>query len=296
MLSSHWLALLLVGMNGFLGVGRDRQPDFTGAISGEFRFVDSRTYAPEIQADGIIHVDDDLTLSAANGARPYVTLTPSSGNVVTIHSSNADASLVIDGLWLGVFGAAGGGTMLVIDGTWRKVTLRNTTIDPGGQRAAAVGQAAEAIPAVRLVFAGAIDDAQIDSTILGRIEERQTKVDPCATDTVSICNSIIRGETPDPAILLRNAALRLDNCTVLGDVVCGRLDASQVLVDGRVRVEDQQNGCFRFSAAARGGRVPRPYESHWPRNDCAKTRSNCVPHQAFSHSGWMGPASRVSRI
>src|SRR5690606_692838 len=40
-------------------------------------------------------------------------------------------------------------------------------------------------------------------------------------------------------------------------------DASQVVVDGRVRVEDRQAGCFRFSAAASGGLVPQPYRSHF---------------------------------
>ena len=248
---------------GFSPVNID-QPDFTATISGEFRFMDSRTFAPLIPANGVITADDDLTLSAADDERPYVTLTPGNGNMVTLRSTNSDAELVIDGLWIGVFPAMGSGaTRLRIDGTWHKVSLRNITIDPGGERAAAPGQPPEAIPAVRLLFGGAIDEIVIDSAITGRIEEQVTPLDPCATDTVAICNAIIRSESTAPAIRMRNADLCLDECTIFGNVIAGRLDASQVLVDGLVRIEDQQSGCFRFSAAAAGGRVPQPYESHF---------------------------------
>ena len=64
-------------------------------------------------------------------------------------------------------------------------------------------------------------------------------------------------------MFLRNARACLDRCTLFGDLVSGGLDASEVLVDGQVRIEDAQNGCFRFSAAGRGGRVPHAYESHF---------------------------------
>jgi hypothetical protein len=45
-------------------------------------------------------------------------------------------------------------------------------------------------------------------------------------------------------------------------VACARLHASELLAAGRVDVTDIQQGCFRFSAALRGSRLPRPYESH----------------------------------
>jgi hypothetical protein len=41
-----------------------------------------------------------------------------------------------------------------------------------------------------------------------------------------------------------------------------RLYASETLVTDRATVTDTQNGCFRFSAAKEGSRLPRPYESH----------------------------------
>jgi hypothetical protein len=64
----------------------------------------------------------------------------------------------------------------------------------------------------------------------------------------------------------------LERTTVLGDVVVNRLDATEALIDGVVRVTDNQHGCFRFSATIApslvptkpgyNGRLPRQYESH----------------------------------
>jgi hypothetical protein len=233
-------------------------------ISGEFRFMDSRTYRPQIPANGVIRADDDLILSAANGARPYVTLERSSGATITLRSMNPEAELVIDGLWLGLFRTgSSSSTRLRIDGQWRKVTLRNVTIDPGGIRAVAPGQPAETIPGVRLVLADAIDDMEIEGSVLGGIEEQSSSTDPCAADTVKISNSIVLNEDSGITVRLRNAKLFLENCTVFGDLVAGWLYASQTIVDGQVRVEDRQSGCFRFSAAAEGDLIPHPYESHF---------------------------------
>jgi len=239
------------------------QPDWTAPLSGEHRFVDNRTYRPQIPASGIIEADGDLVLSAANQTRPYVVLEPAAGDTVTLRSTVPGARLVVDGLWLAVIAGAAGPTTLRIDGTWAQVILRNVTIDPGGERAAAPGQAPAPISAVRLAFSGAVDDLVIERCVTGRIVEVGTPLDPCATDTVRISDSIVRSATGDPAISLRNASLTIDATTVFGNVVVGRIDASELLADGRVLVEDQQAGCFRFSAAAAGSRTPHPYESHF---------------------------------
>ncbi|MGZ8311359.1 MAG: hypothetical protein ACXWUR_04770, partial [Allosphingosinicella sp.] len=241
----------------------DLTPDWTSAISGEHRFMDNLTYRPQLPATGIIEADGDLVLSAANQRRPYVVL-ETAGDTVTLRSTQPGARLVIDGLWLGVFETGSTGpTTLRIDGTWAQVVLRNVTVDPGGERAAAPGLPPDPIPAVRLAFSGAVDDLVIEHSVTGRIAEVGTPLDPCATDTVRIADSIVRSATADPAIALRNASLTIDATTVFGNVVTGRIDASELLVDGRVLAEDQQTGCFRFSAAATGSRTPHPYESHF---------------------------------
>lgn len=240
------------------------QPDWTAALAGEHRFMDNRTYRPQLPPNGIVEAEGDLTLSAANQRRPYIVLEPAAGDTVILRSTRPGARLVIDGLWLGVFGAgAAGPTTLRIDGSWAQVVLRNVTVDPGGERAAGPGQPADPIPAVRLAFGGAVDELVIERCVTGRIVEQGTPFDPCATDTVRITDTIVRSATPDPAIALRNASLTVDATTVFGDLIVGRIDASELLTDGRVLVEDRQAGCFRFSAAAAGSRVPRPYESHF---------------------------------
>lgn len=230
--------------------------------SGDFRFMDSRTFRPTIPADGIIAAEADLTLSAANTERPFVEIEAPDG-VLTLRAIEPGLTLTIDGIWLSILGAAE--TRLVIDGPWSQVVLRSTTLDPGGARAAPPGGGpGEPIPTVTLEFGavvpdigGGIDDITVQSCILGPIVEAEGELDPCAVDTVRICDTITG------PILMRNAALCLDRVTVVGDVITGSIDASETLVNGQVRVEDTQSGCFRFSAAHSGGRVPQAYESHF---------------------------------
>ena len=56
--------------------------------------------------------------------------------------------------------------------------------------------------------------------------------------------------------------LELERVTVFGALNAHRLYASEALVTGHVEVTDNQAGCFRFSAAPAGSRLPRPYRSH----------------------------------
>ena len=121
----------------------------------------------------------------------------------------------------------------------------------------------DGIATVRLVFAGAIDDLVIDRCVTGPIAEAAGALDPAAADTVIITDSIVRSPGGEPAIALRNADLQIDSTTVFGDIVAGRIDASELLADGLVEAEDRQAGCFRFSAASAGSLTPHPYQSHF---------------------------------
>lgn len=56
--------------------------------------------------------------------------------------------------------------------------------------------------------------------------------------------------------------VELNRVTVLGAMKVHRLWASDTLVTGDVQVTDTQNGCFRFSAAPKGSRLPKAYESY----------------------------------
>jgi hypothetical protein len=65
----------------------------------------------------------------------------------------------------------------------------------------------------------------------------------------------------DAAFALEAGVLRLERTTVLGRAYLHRLECSESLLDDVVLVRDTQDGCVRFSAWARGSRLPRRYES-----------------------------------
>lgn len=240
-------------------------PNFT-LLSGDRRFADSRTYAPTTAA-GQIQVNGDARLWAENRARPYVRLTaPAAQRAVRVSASGGARTLEIDGLWLGVaLGAVPAPSDLaeiVLEGRWDRVTLRDMTLDPGGDRAVLVAAPAARIAHVRLVIAGTVAVLDIERCILGSIAERTGLPGAaCSAASVSLRDSIVIGHGSEPALSLGTAELTLDRCTVFGDLRCLRAEISQSLIDGELRVENAQDSCFRFSAARGGGRIPAQFES-----------------------------------
>ena len=101
---------------------------------------------------------------------------------------------------------------------------------------------------MQLDLAGAIDELLVDRCIVGPIREIAGGVDPCSAAQVRICDSIV--VTPDgrPAIQTPVASLEMDRVTVFGDVEGARLEASDCLFDGELRIDDRQGSCVRFSA------------------------------------------------
>ncbi|MFD9452430.1 phage tail protein [Streptomyces sp. NPDC059985] len=63
------------------------------------------------------------------------------------------------------------------------------------------------------------------------------------------------------ALALGDGIVCLDRCTVLGPAHVHRIEASESVLDGVVRVTDTQDGCVRFSAWSTGSALPRRYES-----------------------------------
>ena len=121
------------------------------------------------------------------------------------------------------------------------------------------------IPAVTLEIRGQVDRLLIDRSITGPILESTGTGDPCSAREIVICDSIVQALDPaTPAISSRIAQVELQRTTVFGDVVVNRLSASEALIQGLVRVTDNQTGCFRFSAtdARPERRLPPQYESH----------------------------------
>jgi hypothetical protein len=127
------------------------------------------------------------------------------------------------------------------------------------------------IAALTLELRGEIEELVIERCVTGPIREAVSALDPCSAGTITIRDSIVQSLDYRPAIETRIAAVTLERTTVFGDVVVNRLEATDALIDGLVRVTDNQHGCFRFSATATpsldptmpgyNGRLPRQYEA-----------------------------------
>lgn len=236
-------------------------------LSGDRLFGDSRSYAPTVGAGGQVQVDGNARLWALDGARPYVRLSaPAGQRGIRLVASGGTRSLEIDGLWLGMalasVPAPSDLAELVLEGHWDRITLRDLTLDPGGEQAVLAGAPPVRIPHVRLVVGGTVARLDIERCILGSLTERPgLSGSACSAAAVSIRDSIVIAHGGEPAIALGSAELALERSTVFGDLLCGRADISQSIIDGEVRVENAQDSCFRFSAARSGGRIPAQFES-----------------------------------
>jgi hypothetical protein len=281
-------SLLPAGVTGVNGGFTDAGPvavTLPAPLTGTHRFTTSRTYEPALPAgrnfSGITHA----RLDASDGARPHVRFRPNAANLDITFTAAAAAvgetrTLEIDGLWIGMLAAAVVPELLadakdaatpvlarlVLDGDFDTVTLRNATLDPGGERARATPTAAVAIPLIRLEIEGQVGKLLIERCITGPIWETNNDAALCNAGKIIVCDSIVKAPSlADVAIQTRLAHVSLSRCTVFGRVEVARLYASDSVLRGRTRVTDPQHGCFRYSSTSRDGAVlPRQFESFVP--------------------------------
>lgn len=253
--------------------------------AGVFQFEDSKTYQPNGDVTGI----DKLSLQAANTERPYVKRRTPTGTewvfaaqpkaTVRSHESEPETNLrllTLDGLWIGI--EAGGATAalapcppvaaaLVLQGEFDRVVIRHCTLDPGGEKARIDPGQCQAIPYVRVLVRGDIAELVIESSIVGPVIEDKVAGAPGAIQKLIIRDSIVHSidRTASPAIETELGQIELQRVTVLGDVTVNRLFASEALIQGLVKVTDNQHGCFRFSATNDDPqkRLPPQFESHF---------------------------------
>lgn len=254
-------------------------------LAGVHRLATSRTYEPALPVGRAFTGITNARLDAAEGARPFVRFRPPAGTLdITFRAAPAVAgetrTLEIDGLWIGLMAAAVVPealsdaalpatpilARLILDGAFDAVTLRNCTIDPGGERARATPLQAVAIPAVRIEIEGQVDRLLVERCITGPIWETNATPDLCNAGQIEVRDSIVQSILPGGvAIQTRLGQVRLVRTTVLGRVEVARLDATDSLIAGRTRVTDSQHGCFRYSATPRPGAVlPPQFESFVP--------------------------------
>lgn len=248
------------GFSGEIGAGtyarrevEARTPQFTHKGGGQIpaasiakddvtEIEDSATYGP---IGNKLNVQK-LTLQAANQQRPYIRL--SSNWILT--GGQEDAEILLDGLWLG----SSGSYAVVLRGDYEQVTIRSCTFDPGG-----IDADGKSIAPVPLVVEAQVEELIVEESVIATIRTQDIGV----VEKLTIEDSIIQSIDPGAAALnLPYGEVDMKRVTVLGKVDVNRLWASEALITGEVDVTNTQDGCFRFSAAPDGSRLPHPYESH----------------------------------
>ncbi len=251
----HTGVYMPVGATGFtrrFTTPPDAQFSGGGALAGipsqgVARIDDSRTYSPI----GNVGAITGLTIAAADSERPYLRLTTTWRLTAAPPAPpQPDASLTLEGLWIGAQTSA---RSVVLEGDYETVCLRYCTLDPGGLDA----DGAE-VPPVTLVIRGFVERLILDSCVTGPIRLDGTG----AVEHLVIRDSIVQATRPaDKALEIGVGVVDMARTTVLGRVDVLRLYATDCLIAGPpVDVTDTQDGCFRFSAAPPGSRLPKPYE------------------------------------
>lgn len=205
---------------------------------------DSATYGPVSNKLSV----KNLTLQAANHQRPYVRL---GSDWILNTSTNTDAELTLDGLWIG----SAGKHEIILRGNYERIIIRHATLDPGGEDVDG-----NPIAPVPLVIEAKVEQLEITASIIGPIRTKNNGI----VEKLIVRDSIVQSIVPaTPAISLSSGEVDMKCVTVFGAMNVHRLWASEALITGNTNVTDTQTGCFRFSAAPEGSRLPRPYESHW---------------------------------
>ncbi|WP_428667485.1 hypothetical protein [Reyranella sp.] len=210
-------------------------------VSGGLSLDNSLRYGPVASVSSV----QSLVVQADNLQRPYVRL---AAPWRVTAAAGGDATLVLDGLWIG----GDVGTRIELAGSWKSVTLRRMTLDPGGTDANG-----NAIAAVPLVVTGNVENLTVEGSILASIGISDSGV----IDSLYVSDSILQAPTGQPTVAFVPGTATLRRVTVLGDLALDKLFATETLVTGEVMVADTQWGCFRFSAALAGSRLPHPFAS-----------------------------------
>ncbi|MBK9036235.1 MAG: hypothetical protein IPL61_34160 [Myxococcales bacterium] len=215
----------------------------TGNLVGATELPDSGTY--DVTADAVDV--ERLIVQAANFTRPYLRL---AGDWTLTAAAGLEATLALDGLWLGARAPAA----IVLAGAWSRVELRGVTLDPGG-----VDVDGATLHPVTIRVEGQIDLLVIDHSIVAAV----ATVGAGVIDTIVVTDAIVDAQrvAGGTAIALTPGTVTLARVTVLGAVDVERLEATEALITGLVDVTDTQAGCFRFSAAPAGSRLPHPFRA-----------------------------------
>ncbi|WP_435009547.1 phage tail protein [Tundrisphaera lichenicola] len=245
------------------------------AKSRVVEIADSRIYQEELTLPAVF---DELVIQAADRQRPTIVLAEADLAFRAAAGGTKGNRLVLRGLLI-----TGAGRFLEIPSGVAAVVLEDCTIDPGG------GLAEDGVafrpPGVTL---------RVEAPAVGvSIELRRVIAGPISipegADCLTITDSILDPRSFDAAIASGPPVI-LWRSTVLGDVSCHRLEASEALVTGTMTVDRLQEGCVRFSYFGPGSLVPRRYQCA-PTVPVPKFTSTRFGHPAYAQLGLDGPPS-----
>jgi hypothetical protein len=236
---SHW-------QNGGFGTGVP--------MTGLAEIQDSGTYVDPTDAADL----RSTVVRAAEGQRPYLRL----NNFWRLTAGIPDASLALDGLWIGTRTTPRSVVLQAKDPscTFARVSLKYCTLDPGGEDANGAD-----LPPVALVITCFVEELVVERCILSSIRLDGAKA---RVQRLIIRDSLVHARTAGLIpIDLPACHIQMERCTLvaaeLPDLAleAERLEASDSLVAGRMVITDTQSGCFRFSARGPGSSAPHPYRS-----------------------------------
>lgn len=251
------------GFSGNIGAGTYTRSCIGSLVANQVKSGGGAITATDLLNDGVLQISDNktygpvsdklsirnLTLYAGNQQRPYIRL---ESDWILNTGANINSTLTIDGCWIG--GIANSNVSIILRGNYERVVIKDCTLDPGGSTNAN----GETIFPVTLRIEGFVETLCIQSSITGPIVLENAGT----VEQVFIDDSIIQSVNPAvKAIDIRQGKTDIERTTVFGEITVHELYASEVILTGTGTVKNTQEGCFRFSAAPRISKLPRPYES-----------------------------------
>ena len=246
----HYGSALAIG-----GGGYGRQVATTDGPTHEVAGgADIQAALDQVSGGGVVEIEDNwrypqtptvavdagrtLVLRAAERRRAHL----AAGGPLVL-APGADGTVVLDGLLLS-------GGPLVLDAAGdievRQLILRHCTLVPGLNRAA--GNEPASPGAASLIVSHPFAQVVIERCVLGpvaavagaTVTARDSVLD--ATDAGGVAYSAAAADAS-----AAGGALRLDECTVIGQVHATTVDISNSIMLGTVRAQRRQEGCVRFS-------------------------------------------------
>ena len=214
---------------------------------GVVEITDNGRYHGPVDVD--VAANETIELRAVVGRRPTVELT-----APMRLRGGAGGAVIINGLVIA------GDAAVVPAGAnaLRRVRLVHTTLVPG--RALQADGSPSQPGAASLSVERADVEVEIARSIVGalRIDAGSTAaatdsvIDACATNAIAYA-------APDGADPASGGALTIESCTVIGELRCESLHASNAILLGLVDVVRRQEGCVRFSFLPLASRAPRRF-------------------------------------